>query len=177
MITPGTHRARALSAGLGYSSNGKEQVGVDFQILEGEHEGEHITWWGYFTEATVDKTVEALRTCGWEGDDLCDLTGIEKNHVDLVVQAKEFTNPKTGEVRDGVEVRWINRAGGMQMRDKMDQGQAAAFAAKMRGRVVALRSGNGRAPAPAAKPQPKFPTNPERAAQLKQEIDDDHIPF
>jgi hypothetical protein len=177
MIQPGTHRARALSGGLGYTSGGKEQVGIDFQIVAGEHEGEHISWWGYFTDKTVDKTIEALRTCGWEGDDLCDLTGIEINEVDLVVQFKEYTDKKTGEVRDGVEVRWINRASGLQMRDKMDSGQAAAFAAKMRGRVVALRSGNGKAAAPAPRPQPKFPTGPGAAAPLQQAIDNDDIPF
>ena len=176
MIQPGTHRARALSGGLGYTSGGKEQVGIDFQILEGEHQGEHITWWGYFTDATTDKTIEALRICGWEGDDLCDLSGIQNNDVDLVVQAKEFTNARTGEVREGVEVRWVNKPSGLQMRDKMDAAAAKDFAQKMRGRVVALRSGNGRAPAPAAKPQPKFPTGGAPAA-LRQVIEEDDIPF
>ena len=171
----GTYRARALSGALGYAGNGTEQVGIDFQIIEGPSEGQHITWYGFFTDKTTDRTIESLRICGWEGDDLFDLTGIEKNEVDLVIEAEDYADKKTGELKTRSRVRWINRPSGLQMRDAMDSTQAREFAAKMRGRVVALRgAGQAPAPAPARKSAPA-PQN-KRGAPA-QAVDDDDIPF
>lgn len=171
MTMHGTYKARTLSGGLGYTSKGTEQVGIDFQITEGPHEGQHITWYGFFTDKTADRTIESLRICGWEGDDLCDLTGIEKNEVELVIEAEDYTDSRTGEIKTGSRVRWVNRIGGsgFSMRDAMDATQAREFAARMRGRVVALR-GNGQAPRRPAQAAPS-------GGASRQQIEEDDIPF
>src|SRR5262245_48948220 len=86
------YRARALHSALGRARNGREQIAVEFQILDEGFESERITWYGYFgdegrgTRTPTQITVEALRNCGWVGDDLSDLSGIDANEVALVVE-------------------------------------------------------------------------------------------
>jgi hypothetical protein len=163
-----------VSGGLGFAKNGTEQLGVDFVITEGPSEGQHITWWGFFTDKTADRTIESLRIMGWQGDDLCDLTGIDQNPVDLVIEAEEYEDKRTGEIRSIGKVRWVNRAGGLSLKDAMSPAQAREFAARMRGKVVSLGAPKRpMASAPAnTRPTPR-PAGPPPA----QVIDDDNIPF
>lgn len=130
----GVHRAKAVEGALGYTSGGSEQVAVRFGITEGECKGRYITWYGYFTEKTTDRTLESLRACGWEGDDLFALDGITKNEVELVIEEEEGQD---GEIRP--KVRWVNAAGGLALKSRMPEGDARAFAARMKGAVVAHR--------------------------------------
>jgi hypothetical protein len=130
MIEPGTYAAKALEAGLGVTSTGKEQVAVQFELADSQR----ITWYGYFTDKTRKGTFEALRACGWVGDNLADMTGITENEVELVIQHEPDQN---GTAR--ARVRWVNRpgGGGLAMAKPMDAASAAAFAESMRGAVVA----------------------------------------
>jgi len=173
----GTYRARAVSGGLGYAGNGTEQLAVDFVITEGPNEGQHVTWWGFFSDKAVDRTIESLRICGWKGDDLCDLTGITDNDVDLVIEAEEYEDRRTGEIRSIGKVRWVNRAGGLNLKDAMSPQQAREFAARMRGRVASL--GSSKRPMTPMTPAPA--NNAARrpgAPQPAQAIDPtDDIPF
>jgi hypothetical protein len=142
MIPEGTWKARGCEAALGHTGGGKPQVGVDLIILEGPGAGSHITWYGYFTEASFDRTIESLQLCGWKGPDLADLRGIDANEVNVVI-AHEPDN-------DGVircKANWINPLGGVVMKDRMDAGAAASFAQSMKGRILAL--GSGKRPTPA----------------------------
>lgn len=139
----GTYRARAVAGGLGETSTGKEQVGVDFQLLDPAFEGQHITWFGYFTDKTQESTIRTLRTCGWNGDDLTDLSGIDANDVHLVIENEEYE----GKWRP--RVRWVNPVGGLALRSAMEPNKARAFAAKMRGAIAAVDQASGERRAPA----------------------------
>jgi hypothetical protein len=171
MIPVGTFKARATEAALGTTSKGGEQVAVNFQILEGEAQGQFVTWWGYFTEKTTERTLESLEHCGWQGDDLNDLAGIDRNEVYLVI---EHEQDQQGELR--ARVRWVNAAGGIAMQNRMAPADAASFAQRMRGTVLARRQAKGQAPAaqqPRTNAQP-----PRRQPPLKAEPpDDSEIPF
>lgn len=147
MLEPGHYLARGVSAALGLSPNkGTEQVAVEFRILEPGHEGQRITWFGYFTDKTFDDTMKSLRACGWEGDSLDDLAGIDRNDVRLVLQA-EFDDKGQKQVK----VRWVNPAGGMALKAPMNAADAASFAQRMRAKVIAHRQAN---PAPPDKDIP-----------------------
>lgn len=185
MIPEGTFKARATEGALGWTSKGKEQIAVSFVLLEGDAEGSQITWYGYFSDKTQDRTIESLRVCGWQGDDLSDLTGIDANEVWLVIEHEENDQ---GEVR--ARVRWVNGGGGVQMKEPMAADQAKAFAARMKGAVMAQRSKSGGGAAAAAPPRTPHsgggsarrpaparvagPTNPANAVTPP---DDDTIPF
>lgn len=134
MITSGTWKARGCEADLGHTSTGNEQVGVDFVLLEGPDVGKHITWYGYFTEKTTDRTLDSLRYCGWQSDNLADLSGIDVNEVYIVIEDEPD--------QDGMlhsKVRWVNQLGGVQLKERMGPGDATAFAQRMRGAVLAHR--------------------------------------
>lgn len=162
----GTHRARATEWQLGISSTGKEQIGVMFELVGGPHDGKHITWFGYFTDNTVDRTLESLRHCGWDSDNLAELDGLAANEVELVVEDEEYE----GKVRS--KVKWVNRVSRLQMKEQMSPAQVQAFAARLRGKTVASKQKYGAQPAPSA------PSNNASRGPAQQALDpEDQIPF
>jgi hypothetical protein len=140
----GTHRARAEEWQLGVSSTGKEQIGVMFQLIGGAHEGKHITWFGYFSDGAIDRTLESLRHCGWDSDNLAELDSLGANEVELVIEDETYE----GKTRS--KVKWVNRISRLQMKEQMTPQQVAAFAARLRGKTVASKQKYGAQPAPAA---------------------------
>lgn len=133
------YEARARTWGLGETSKGTEQVAVEFQILTEGAEFNHITWFGYFTDKTYERTVESLRHCGWTGHDLTDLTGLDANEVELVIEDEddEDGNPRA-------RVRWVNRKGGLALKAPLTGDKAKSFAASMRDKIKALDASAGR---------------------------------
>lgn len=148
----GTYKARASDAALGYTLEGAPQVAVAFTILEGEHEGQSITWYGYFTEKSQRRTIDALRACGWKGDDLSDLTSVGDEDVSIVLKTEVYQG--TSQVR----VAWVNSRSGVQLKTRMTPEEAKHFAQQMMGHVVAARGPakatprNGSAPTTARTP-------------------------
>ena len=139
----GTYLAKATALQFGYSSKGTEQLGISF-LLEN---GRHIAAYLYFSEAAADRSIESLRTMGWKGDDLFALTVEDlPEQVSLVIEPEEYEGKWTS------KVKWINRAGGLNMADPMDDARRRQFAARMKARTRAVpgsstnpRSGSGRA--------------------------------
>ena len=126
MLDVGRHLVRAMRAELGYTNSGNEMVAVYLQ----NDEGNGITWYGYFTDATWKRTLEALRLCGWQGDDVSDLSGIDgSREVEVVVEQEEWQ----GETR--VRARWINAPGGAGIRNVMPEADRKSFAARIRERM------------------------------------------
>jgi hypothetical protein len=170
MIPEGTYRARAVEGALGRTSKGTEQVALQFTVVDGEQKGHSITWYGYFSEKTLERTLESLEYCGWEGDDLSDLTGIDRNEVSIVV---EHEQDEQGQVR--ARIRWINSGGGIAMKERMDEGDAKAFAQRMRGAVLGRRAGKPTHAAGGAQ-QRQTRQSQQRPQQAPPPTDDD-IPF
>jgi hypothetical protein len=136
MLENGRYRARGVEGALGVAKTGTEQVAVLLEVVEGDDMGARITWFGHFTEKATERTLESLRHLGWQGDDITDLSGIERNVVEIVVE-HEVGNDGVPRAR----VRWINRGGGggIAMKERMDQGAAAALAKRIKGKAVASR--------------------------------------
>jgi hypothetical protein len=150
LLEPGTYRARAITGELGYTAKGDEQVAVSFEIID--QNGFRITWYGSFSaeisanakKSPIERTFEALRTCGWQGDDISDLTGIEQNEVEVVVEINEW------EGKESNRIKWVNAPGsGLALKNVMPPEAKKAFAARMKGQAIASRkalggqSGNG----------------------------------
>ena len=137
MIEAGTYEARPITAALGSTKGDKPCVGVEFELLD---TGAHISWFGYFTEKTTERTIESLRFCGWTGQDLDNLSEIgakEKLTVQLVIEQEEYEGKVTA------KVQWINRGGGLRLNKPLDGQAAKAFAAQMKGAVVAYDQAKG----------------------------------
>lgn len=147
-MNAGHQKARAREWALGRAGTGTEQVAVDFELVE---TGEHITWYGSLSDKAFDRTIESLRHCGWEGDDLSDLAGLNTNEVSLDIDWDDYN----GERR--LRVNWVNRPGGVALKDQMSNDEARAFALRMKSRIASI----GKTPKPrqpAAAPK-KPPTN------------------
>lgn len=128
LIDPGTYPAQPLEAELTETKKGDPCVVVSFEIAHGQR----ISWWGYFTDKTQRRTIESLRHCGWDGDNLGDLSSIspESPTVELVIEHEEYE----GKVR--ARVQWVNRLGGGIATAPMAADKRAAFAARMKGLVI-----------------------------------------
>jgi len=133
MIEPGYYKAKAVSAALGYTNNGTEQVAMLVDMID---TGSQMTWYGYFTEKTTDRTLESLMIAGWDGESLVAFEGLGTEEFVAVVEEDNYN----GESR--TRISWINRArsGGPKLNNPMDDVQLQNFAQKMKGRAMALRN-------------------------------------
>jgi hypothetical protein len=170
MITPGTYKARAREWALGMSQNGKEQIAVLFDLVGGPHDGQSITWFGYFTDAAVDRTLDSLRHCGWSSDNLAELDGLDQNEVEIVVD-EEFYEGKTR-----TKVKWVNRPSRLALKEQLSPQAAQAFAARLRGRTVAHKQKYGAQPA-APSANHAFQRREPPQASFAHGQDDSDIPF
>lgn len=137
----GNYRARALDMQLGTASTGTEQVAVEFELLDEPHVGMRVPWYGYFTDASAERTMESLRIAGWKSDDLTDKSGLGETEVSLKIGPEPYQGKTT------TKVQFVNRLGGIAMKTPMVGDAAKAFAAKMKGLAVKSRQANGSKPA------------------------------
>lgn len=162
----GIYRARAKSWALAEAKTGSVQVAVLFELLTEGMVGQTITWYGFWTDKTWERTVESLKYCGWEGDDPSDLQGLDKNEVDLVVENESYEDEQ-GITRTRPRVRWVNRPGGLAIAAPLAPDKAKAFAAEFRDRIRALNAQDRKfassKPSKPSKPQskPSGPIGPE----------------
>ena len=127
MISEGKHRAVAVASDIqfGKTGTGTNQIAVPFAIEDGPDAGSVITYFGFFSEAARDRTIESLRRCGWTGDDLRDL-GPMNRPVEIVVEHDEYN----GKVRP--KVKWVNSLGGVKLKDQLDESEMDSFADEMK---------------------------------------------
>lgn len=135
----GKYRARAREWDLGMTGTGKEQLAIAFDFLD--HPGESMTAYLYFTDETLDRTIKAMRDMGWTGNDLENITDLDRNEVTVVVEAEEDLE---GKMRP--RIKWINGSGGLALKQALDPNQRKAFAARMKAKVLMADRNAGRAP-------------------------------
>lgn len=137
-----------------------EQLVGKFEIMDGDDVGKFETWFGSLSEDENKKgrpflefTRDALKTCGWTGDDWTELPGLVQdgflaNAVSIV--RKHRQDPETGKWRS--QVKYVNSPGGanIDLKEKaMNPAEIAAFSKRMKARMSGRPSnGNGQAPIP-----------------------------
>jgi hypothetical protein len=140
MLAKGKYKARGLSAEMGKSDQkGTPYVKVQFRVAGGSDDGATISWNGYYTELTEDRTLESLRACGctFPNGDATNFDGIDRNEVELVVEHEEYTNQQ-GEEKTIAKVAWVNGGSfGIKEENKMTDAERKQFALRMKGKVLA----------------------------------------
>lgn len=161
----GTYRGRALRAELSESSKkGTPQVVVTIEAVD---TGETIEHPMYLTAAALQYAVRDLRKMGWRGDDLSDLSTVGSKEFEIVVEEEEY------EGNFYARVKYINDiGGGPRLGKPMSDAQKKAFAARMRGAVIAA-SGGKAAPAP-QRTSVSAPAGPSEPSPFPEE---DPLPF
>lgn len=132
---PGKYLARARGpecVQFGVAKTGTEQIAIEFDVLDPETHnptGATMQWIGSFAnEKSMEITAKALRACGWQGDDIEDMRGIDANVVELDVQWDTYDG------KQRLRVKWVNRpGGGLVFKDKLDGGKKKAVSARLRG--------------------------------------------
>jgi hypothetical protein len=142
LIPEGKYNAKAQRAEFGETNAGKPQVAVQFTITDGPFAGQSVVWYGGFGQAEnkstgepIDiskRTLESLRYCGWEGCDVSDLSGVERNVVQVVLKHDTYQ----GQTK--CKVSFVNRLGGPLMKTKLEGAKLAAFAAKIKGKAMSI---------------------------------------
>lgn len=111
---------------------GTKQVVLHFEIMEGEHTGVRLPWFGYFTKDAADRTIESLRIAGFKGDDLSMLPSqVLENRVTIVVEVNEWEGKRQS------KIAWVNRpgGGGVRLEKQMAGNDLKTFAAQLKSRV------------------------------------------
>ena len=136
-----TYKARGIDGYVDKAGTGTEYVAIKLRVTNGDETDSEITWFGYFTDKTIDRTIESLRILGWRGDDLSDLAGITENEVEIVVRNEEYE----GQTR--ARVAFINRiGGGVRLEKRMSAEDTRRFAARMKAKVAAVTAGMDQQP-------------------------------
>lgn len=126
---------------FGEAKTGTKQVLVQFEILEGPHAGHLLPWFGFFSEKSHERTLEALRLCGFKGDDL--MAALDQpmdQEVSITVEHESYD----GKVH--ARVAWVNApgAGGVTLAKPMDPDQFRQFAAQMKGKLSKVPAVDGK---------------------------------
>jgi hypothetical protein len=152
--TAGTYRAKLTSKEWCKSSKGAEQLALAFEVVDGAQVGNHITEFLSFSDAALQYTEKKMRTLGWTGVDLEDLSTLGSAEVDIVVQ------PEVWEGNERMRVKFINAPGSIGTITPLGDGERKAFAARMRAKIVGLAPSQAKG-AQAKKPAPAK-TQPQR---------------
>jgi len=147
----------------GSDGDGNVQVFIPFEIIDGEFHGERITYAGTFGEGkSTGFTLDALKNCGWYGDDLSELDELDQAAAERllpsIVELSCDMDTYNDETR--LKVKWVNKPGGQRMtKHALGGADLKAFAAQMRGTIRSM-GGAARAAAPRQTTTPSRPTTP-----------------
>lgn len=135
-IPVGTHEARVIATAIGRTGTGKEQIAVTFE----DEAGNQSTWYGYFTEASLERTMKTLtEALGWDAaaddhriDALHNSDTLVGHRAQLVVEDEEYQNKVTA------KIKWVNSlGGGAPLKEQMNDMEAKDFASNLRKRLLA----------------------------------------
>lgn len=146
MIAAGKHYgiAKRETADVGRTPNtGTQFVLVTFDLLNPDDKlsGESVSWQGWLTDKTSERTIQSLLYCGWDGEDWDTFEGIDRNKVELVVEHEEYE--KDGQMRTAAKVAWVNQIGAgrvIQEEHRITGDNRKALAKALRAQTVSLRS-------------------------------------
>lgn len=105
----GLHPARCTGFEHGISKEkGTQSVRLHFRITDGELRHRTVTWDGWLSDGAIERTLEQIGFCGWDGVSLARLQGVTSSEVLLdMVTEESATKPGTFFPR----VNWIRRLG------------------------------------------------------------------
>ena len=144
---PGIYKGKGVkgSEQYGESPNGNLELVLQLEVLIAEGDSRRFSTVLYFSGEAAPYSIPRLRALGWEGNDISDLTGIDKNEV--AIEIGYPVDPTDNKPKRKVQ---ISTGGGVfNTKKPMDP---KVFAAKV-GAITGLQTtGN----AAAGAPKPKF---------------------
>lgn len=140
-VEAGSYRARVVSGSeqYGQTSNGNDQIVLTVDLVD---IGEKVSVFLVFSPLSAPYAMEKLRACGWTGNDLTNLAGIDSNEITVTVKY---------EMHQGQEKMKtdIFTGGGVVLKDKLDDKGKRAFAARYANLAKATAPVSSGSPPPA----------------------------
>lgn len=137
-IAAGTYKGRGVAGSeqYGTTSNGNDQIVVDVDLTD---IGTRVSTFLVFTDKAAQFSIDRLRALGWDGNDLTNLTGIDRNEVDVVVKYEMYNNEQK------MKVEILTGGGRVSLQNQMDDRGKRAFAARFNklAAAAAPKPGNG----------------------------------
>lgn len=104
-VRPGTYRAKVTDHTIGESKSGTPYVMATFSL----DNNEQIRWYGYLSEKAANRTLKALVTLGFTGNDPVQLADMDQGNmlpirVSIVVEEEMFDG------KTNARVKYINAA-------------------------------------------------------------------
>lgn len=124
-IEKGTYRGRAIAGSeqYGTTSKGNDQIVLELDLLD---IGERVSTFLVFSDNSAEFSVDRLRACGWEGEDLSNLQGIDRNEVSVSVWYEEYQG------KEQMKVEIATGGGRVVLDAPMDDKAKRAFGARFR---------------------------------------------
>ncbi len=185
LIQAGTHDVHVKETYLGKSKvKGTPYVGVVLQ----DDQGCTLTWYGYLSDAAVERTIQVLQDIGWNAEeDNWEVAALDATPrlvnvaCQIVVEDEEYE----GKVRP--KVKWLNpEGGGTGVRETMAPEEVKSFSSEIRKRILASKGpqpskapSRSSAPATARKARPAQSEAAKRInpSGVTSTLKDEDIPF
>jgi hypothetical protein len=169
-----------LACQFGHSSKkGTAQVAVCFEVLRGPEAGKRMSWIGYLTDTTEERTLKTLRICGFTGDDMDKFADQRPtNEVQIDVGEEEDQNGRTR-----TKINWVNDpsfGGGMKMANALSGSDLRKFGAQFKSKLKSLPAiKTTEAVKEASAPVGSAGSSPQsnEGGETPSGSDDDQIPF
>lgn len=186
MLEQGRYNAKMTDAAWMESRNGNVYMLARFTVTQGGRTGYTVTKQLHFTDAALERTLDDLRTCGYEGADPLEISGeMTTAHcpaeVSIVVEHEDYNDDK-GEAKRSAKVKWINSLERVNkpLETTVSTGTMHRFGTDLKARIAGLNakakaSGTGGVKVNGSRPKP--PPSREPAPQECGGVDDDSIPF
>jgi hypothetical protein len=116
-IKTGIYKARAIDpvkGGYVEQAYGKSKSGIPelFLRVEISSIGRVLTTPLYFSAEAAPYSVSRLRACGWKGEDLSDLTGVDANEIDVDISYKIWSQADGGDGSSKLKVQILSGGSG-----------------------------------------------------------------
>jgi hypothetical protein len=162
-VAAGYYKGHAIAGSeqYGTTKSGNDQIVIDLDVPS---LGRQFSTFLVFTDKSAEYELKRLRACGWDGDDISNLAGIDKNEIDVQVFYELY------EGKEQMKVRIATGGGKFKIESPMDDKAKRAFAARMKSFIKGER--------PAAKAAPKAAAPPrEQDSSTFGDTSEDEIPF
>lgn len=171
LVDAGSYDAKVVDYAISTTKEDKPVAMIKFQFTDDTGQDQTLNWYGYFTEKTIEKTLETLAVVGWSTNDPSDLTqGKGSGVLDESITVSIVVEHETYEGKTRAKVRWVNQLSSSGFQEALDKQSAAKLFQGMNIKGAALAARKKFGPKEHTKIKNHAPTPPDLNLE-------DEIPF